>query len=92
MQVGAFTGYTSAINDTGLLDSAGTPFLIDSQITGNLYAQYTVRGRGWAGNTRLRVGVRNISDAAPPLSSNGYLGNTYNPYGRYWYVDIRKSF
>ena len=40
----------------------------------------------------MRVGVRNLTDEAPPLASDGYLGTVYQPYGRYWYASIRKSF
>ena len=36
--------------------------------------------------------VRNITDEKPPLSSEGYIGRLYAPQGRYWYVNIAKSF
>jgi iron complex outermembrane receptor protein len=35
--------------------------------------------------------VRNITDEAPP-PSNGYLCSLYQPYGRYLYASVRKSF
>ena len=89
--VGAFSQYIDDVNDTDLLDSVGMPWVVDSQITANLYAQYEFEG-GWAENTRLRIGARNITDEKPPLSSDGYLGNLYTPYQRYWYVNVRKSF
>jgi outer membrane receptor protein involved in Fe transport len=81
----------SAVDDTNLLNSAGAPWVIDSQVTGNVYAQYEFTD-GWAANTKVKLGVRNITDEAPPLSSNGYLGSMYQPYGRYLYASIRKSF
>ncbi|WP_269716613.1 TonB-dependent receptor plug domain-containing protein [Caulobacter sp. NIBR2454] len=89
--VGAFTQYIDDVNDTDLLDSAGAPWVVDSTVTANLYAQYEFEG-GLAENTRLRIGARNITDEKPPLSSDGYLGSLYNPYSRYWYVSVRKSF
>ena len=89
--VGAFTQYIGDVEDTGLLDSAGTPWIVDSQLTANLYGQYEFT-EGLAANTRLRVGVRNITDEKPPLESDGYLGDLYQPYSRYWYVSVRKSF
>jgi len=89
--VGAFTQYIGDVEDTGLLDSAGTPWVVDSQLTANLYGQYEFT-EGLAANTRLRVGVRNITDEKPPLESDGYLGDLYQPYSRYWYVSVRKSF
>jgi outer membrane receptor protein involved in Fe transport len=89
--VGAFTQFIDDVEDTDIRDSAGIPWVVDSQITGNLYAQYQFEG-GWAGDTRLRVGVRNITDEKPPLAVDGYLGELYQPYSRYWYVNVRKAF
>jgi outer membrane receptor protein involved in Fe transport len=48
-----------------------------------------VRG---ASGTTIRVGARNITDEQPPLTSEGYLGSLYRPYGRYWYVNVSKTF
>ncbi|WP_309090161.1 TonB-dependent receptor domain-containing protein [Phenylobacterium sp.] len=89
--VGAFTQYIDDVEDTDLRDPAGDPWLIDSQITANLYGQYEFED-GWMGDTRLRVGVRNITDEKPPLAIEGYLGELYQPYSRYWYVNVRKTF
>jgi len=89
--VGAFTQYTSDVQDTSLLDSAGAAWTVDSQLTGNLYAQYDFTD-GWVSDTSLKLGVRNITDEKPPLSSNGYMGSLYQPYARYWYASIRKRF
>ncbi|CAN7509690.1 TonB-dependent receptor plug domain-containing protein [Caulobacter sp. LjRoot300] len=91
VSAGVFTQYMSDVDDTNLLDSAGAPWVIDSQLTGNVYAQYEFTD-GWAANTKVKLGVRNITDEAPPLSSNGYLGSMYQPYGRYLYASVRKSF
>lgn len=92
-QVGAFTQYISAVDETGFLDAAGNAWEVESQITGNLYAQYEwEENAGFASNTRIRVGGRNITDEAPPLASTGYLGSLYRPYGRYWYVSLAKEF
>ena len=39
------------------------------------------------------VGVRNITNEKPPLESgDGFLGALYQPYSRYWYVRVRKTF
>lgn len=90
--VGAFTQYIGDVEDTGLRDSAGQAWIVDSQITTNLYGQYEFT-EGLAANTRLRLGVRNLTDEKPPVESeNGYLGSLYQPYSRYWYVSVRKSF
>lgn len=90
-QLGGFTQYTSDVDDTGLIDSTGAAWLIKDQMTYNLYGQVSV-GNKREGQYRMRIGVRNLTNAAAPLSSNGFLGSLYNPYGRYWYANIRASF
>jgi outer membrane receptor protein involved in Fe transport len=90
--VGAFAQYTSRVFDTGLVDANGNYWAISSQITGNLYAQYTMPMPSGRGNYRLRLGVRNIANTAPPLSSSGYAGAMYNPYGRYLYANFKVDF
>lgn len=89
--VGAFTQYVGDVQDFGLVDAAGDPWIVDSQLTANLYAQYDFE-EGLASDTRVRVGVRNLTDEKPPLASDGYLAQLYTPYSRYWYVSVRKSF
>ncbi|WP_342250479.1 TonB-dependent receptor [Sphingomonas sp. OTU376] len=91
-QIGGFTQYTSDVDDTGLLDSAGAAWLIEDRMTFNLYGQVTVGKRSDGGRYRLRIGVRNLTNEAPPLSSGGFLGSLYSPYGRYWYANMRASF
>ncbi|MCA0359348.1 MAG: TonB-dependent receptor [Proteobacteria bacterium] len=88
LTVGGFTQYIGDYNDTALLDSAGSPWVVDSQITANLYGEYDFANA----NTKLRLGVRNITDKDPPLSSAGYDGTVYLPYARYWYVSVKKTF
>jgi len=88
LTVGGFTQYVGDYNDTSLIDSAGAPWVVESQITGNLYGEYDFA----SANTRLRLGVRNITDKDPPLSSTGYDGTVYLPYARYWYVSVKKTF
>jgi outer membrane receptor protein involved in Fe transport len=91
-QVGAFVQYTSAVDESGFLSTTGDAWVVESQTTANLYGQYEFEGAGWAADTRIRVGARNITDEAPPLTSSGYLGSLYRPYGRYWYASITKTF
>lgn len=88
LTVGGFTQYIGDYNDTALLDSAGSPWVVDSQITANLYGEYDFA----QANTKLRLGVRNLTDKDPPLSSAGYDGTVYQPYARYWYVSVKKTF
>lgn len=90
-QIGAFTQHISSVEDTGLIDAAGNPWIVDGRTTANLYAQVEL-GEKDTGRYRLRIGVRNLTDAKPPLSSDGFLASLYTPYRRYWYTNFRASF
>ncbi|GAA4775757.1 TonB-dependent receptor [Stakelama sediminis] len=89
-QVGGYTQYTSSVDDTGLIDDDGNPWLVSGRTTVNLYGQVTIGAKG-SHQYRLRIGARNLFDVAPPLSSNGYEAALYNPYGRYLYVNVRAT-
>jgi outer membrane receptor protein involved in Fe transport len=92
-QIGAFGRYTGTVDETAFVDAAGNPWRVKSQFTANLYAQVRIRdAAGLGGDMRWRVGVRNIADKKPPLSSEGYLGSLYSPYGRYWYTSVTTEF
>ncbi|AJA08176.1 TonB-dependent receptor [Sphingopyxis fribergensis] len=92
-QIGTFARYTGAVDETGFVDADGNPWRVKSQLTGNLYAQVRIRDAGGlGGDMRWRVGVRNITNEKPPLSSEGYLGSLYSPYGRYWYSSVTTEF
>lgn len=92
VQIGALARYTGAVKELAFVDAGGNPWRVNSQVTGNLYAQVKVRDRGLGGEMRWRLGVRNITDAKPPLTSSGYLGSLYLPYGRYWYTSVTTEF
>ncbi len=91
IQIGAFTQYIGDVQDTALIDATGDPWVVESQLTANLYGQYEFT-QGLAENTRLRIGVRNLTNEKPPLETDGFLGELYQPYSRYWYVSVRKTF
>jgi outer membrane receptor protein involved in Fe transport len=88
LQMGVYSQYTGSVFDTGLRDSLGENWLISDTLTANAYVQVRV-GPSDGRNMRWRVGVRNLTDKRPPLSSDGYLGTLYNPYGRYWYTSVK---
>ena len=90
-QVGGFANYIGGVNDTNFLDTGGNPYVVDGTTTFNLYVQYRVKG-GFMGDTRFRVGARNIFDKQPPITADGYVGSLYVPYARYWYLSIGKRF
>lgn len=92
-QIGAFARYTGPVNETGFVDANGNPWRVKGQLTGNLYAQVTLRVRNpITAKVRWRLGVRNITNAAPPLTSTGYLSSLYLPYARYWYSSLSTEF
>jgi iron complex outermembrane receptor protein len=87
LQVGGFVNHIASVEDPGFLDAQGNPYVLDGQTTLNLYAQYTFEGTP-LGETRVRIGVRNLFDSQPPITADGYLGSLYSPYGRYWYGTV----
>ena len=91
-RAGLSTQYVSDVRQTGLLSDTGRPWVVEEQMVANLYGQYEFENAGAASGTRLRVGVRDISDEGPSLAQDGYLGSVQRPYGRSWYVNVSKSF
>jgi outer membrane receptor protein involved in Fe transport len=92
-QIGTFTQFIGDANETAFLNAEGRPWKIASQLTHNVYGQVEFDDRGpLLDDTRIRVGVRNITDEKPPLTSEGYNGFMHRPYGRYFYINIAKSF
>ena len=90
-QVGAFLNHIGSVRDTNFLAADGTAYVLDPSTTFNLYGQYRFED-GPLGDTRIRVGVRNLFDRQPPITAAGFLGSLYNPYGRYWYVTVGTRF
>lgn len=83
--------YIGKVYQNNVVNAAGQVFEVEDQLTGNAYVEYRFED-GMAADTTLRFGVRNFTDEPPPLATLGYLGNLYQPYGRYWYGSVRKSF
>ncbi len=91
-RAGLSTQYVSDVRQTGFLSDTGTPWVVEDQLVANLYGQYEFEDAGAVSGTRLRVGVRDLTDEGPSLAENGYLGSIQRPYGRSWYVNLSKSF
>lgn len=91
--IGAHARYVGAIYDTSLQDDDGNDYLTDSHTVVNLFADYNFKGT-YLGDTRLRLGVRNLFDNQPPLADEtfGYRGSLYSAKGRYLYINIRTEF
>jgi outer membrane receptor protein involved in Fe transport len=86
-RAGLSSQYVSGFVQPSLLGASNQPFEVDSQTVYNMYGQYE-----FADTTRLRLGVRDLTDEGPPLADGGYRGSVHQPWGRYWYVNVRRSF
>ncbi|MEO1019941.1 MAG: TonB-dependent receptor, partial [Pseudomonadota bacterium] len=91
---GLFYNYVGEVIDTSVTGPNSEIFVVDPFETVSLYGQYTFEE--WlGGDTRIRVGARNLTDEEPPLAdefASGYFPSLHSNRGRYWYVDIRKEF
>ena len=84
--------YISEVEQPDLLSADAEPWVVDEQLTFNLYGQYEFGDMGLASGTQVRLGVRDLFDEGPPLAEGGYLGSLHRPYGRYWYASVSKTF
>ena len=94
-RAGMFVNYVGSVFDTGPAAVNGQLFEVDSWTTMSVYGQYDFRRRDdILDQTSLRLGVRNIEDKDPPVTSTnfGYFGSLANATGRYLYVTLSKSF
>jgi len=90
---GAFVNYISEVYDTGSTLTGGEYYQMPAWTTVSLYGQYAFKEGRFDGST-IRLGVRNVGDKEPPVSSSnfGYYGSLYNATGRYWYLNASKRF
>jgi len=94
-RAGMFVNYVGSVFDTGPAAVNGQLFEVDRWTTMSVYGQYDFRRRDdILDQTSLRLGVRNIEDKDPPVTSTnfGYFGSLANATGRYVYVTLSKSF
>ncbi|MNH49891.1 Vitamin B12 transporter BtuB precursor [compost metagenome] len=87
VRAGVSSQYISDFDQPGLLGASNEAWVVDSRQTINAYVDYE-----FAAETRLRLGVRDLTDQGPPLADGGYRGTVHSPWGRYWYVNASKSF
>jgi iron complex outermembrane receptor protein len=72
-------------------------YLVSDSMSYNAYVGYRFRAKNkWIGNTAVRVGVVNLLDEEPPLSSDsrGYDPSVYNlmARGRTWSLQVTRQF
>jgi iron complex outermembrane recepter protein len=92
-KIGLFTQYTGSVYQPSILNAQNQPWKVDDQLTTSLYVQYAFENDAWSNGTKLRVGVRNLTNEDPPFAQgNGYLSSLYQPMPRYWYFSAKKSF
>ncbi|MBA3928106.1 MAG: TonB-dependent receptor [Xanthomonas sp.] len=86
-RVGYSAQYMSSFEQPQLLGLSGDPWVVDQRLTHNLYGQYR-----FPDSTVVRLGVRDLTNEGPSLADGGYRGSLQTPWGRYWYVNISRSF
>ena len=86
-RAGVSSQYISDFDQPGLLGASNEAWVVDSRQTINAYVDYE-----FPAETRLRLGVRDLTDQGPPLADGGYRGSVHSPWGRYLYVNASKSF
>ena len=91
---GLYSSYVGDVLDTSANLADGTIWGVDEWLTHNVYGQYTFDTTNLLNDTRIRFGVRNITNEEPPLAdqSFGYLGELHSPRGRWWYLNLNKRF
>jgi iron complex outermembrane receptor protein len=93
-----YSAYVGHFYDTALTYADGSFYVADDTLIHNVSVSYTFKEPSWdkygvANDVRILVGARNVFDKDPPLvPTGGYNGAVYNPYARYWYVNVKKTF
>ena len=95
LQAGLTGRYTGTYYETFLRDTDGTLWEPGSGTFWNGHVKYSFNdAEGWLAGTSIKLGVNNIGDARPPISTDqrGYLSTLYSGAPRYWYINLTKSF
>ncbi|WP_333609437.1 TonB-dependent receptor domain-containing protein [Arsukibacterium sp.] len=88
---GVSAQYIGSVKETRFLSTEGEPWIVEARTTYNLYGQYEFNSDSDFA-TKVRVGVRDLTDEGPSLASRGYFGSLHRPYGRYFYVKLEQRF
>ncbi len=95
---GINANYTSEVVDTSTtatIDGEVITLPVDSFTTVNVYGSYRFDDGDMLQGMKVSLGIRNIADEEPPLAdelAHGYFGSLHSNRGRYFYMDISKSF
>lgn len=86
--------YIGTFESTWVRTAEGENLPIPAWRTYDLSASYRFADTSTLANTSLRLGVRNITDKAPPVTSGsfGYISDVHSNRGRYIFGDITYRF
>jgi iron complex outermembrane receptor protein len=90
-----YVGNVIDTSTTATVDGEVVMLPVDSFMRVNLYADYRFRNKGFLKDSKLRIGIRNISDEEPPLAdelAHGYFGSLHSNRGRYFHMSFSKDF
>ncbi|WND01752.1 TonB-dependent receptor [Temperatibacter marinus] len=93
---GLFARYVGAFDDTSArisVNGEDVYWRVEDWTTVNANVHYTFE-KGALEDTQLRLGVNNLFDKQPPLADEnfGFFGSMHNPIGRFFYIDLKKTF
>jgi iron complex outermembrane receptor protein len=95
---GINANYVGEVIDTSTTATVNEEVLmlpVDSFTRVNVYLDYRFEDEGMLNDSKLRFGVRNITDEEPPLAdelAHGYFGSLHSNRGRYLYMNFTKDF
>lgn len=95
VRVNFFGRYVDSIlDDSAQQDDTAEFFRVDDWFTLNFGISYRIDNDTALDGTRLRFGVNNIMNEAPPIAdeSFGFYGSLHSARGRQFSIDIRKNF
>lgn len=91
---GLFGRYVGAFDDTSVTNNTtGEAFRVDDWFTVNANVSYEFE-EGSLEGTRIQIGINNLFDEDPPLSdeSFGFFGDVHSGVGRFFFIDVQKTF
>jgi len=89
-----YVGEVTDTSTTATVDGEVITLPVASFATTSVYADYRF-SEGMLEDSRLKLGIRNITDSAPPLAdelAHGYFGKLHSNRGRYLYLSFSKKF
>lgn len=81
-------------DDTALQDETNEPWPVDDWLTFNASVSYSIRNNTAISGTRIKFGVNNLFNKAPPLveDSFGFDGAYHSARGRQFLIQVEKKF